>query len=261
LVEKRIIVFVTLATIVWASIATGFMSYYYLEQRKYRNQLDEKQQSLSELTENYDDFVTKRNLLSGDYGMLLGEYQWFSGENYSSLMSKYEELISNLSGNYTSILNEFPELNATYNNMLNEFQILSDKNTVTTEEFSSLLDDFYKLFKALAMKELDESLSRVGVINVSICIDYGNSTKKWYNVSVSLSTTLFNLTQKIAKVEYSYWSTIEPGHILVTSINNYTKGYWVWYYWDGEKNDWVFGPVGCDAWILKNNGTYKWSCS
>lgn len=261
MVEKRTIAFVTLATIVWASIATGFMAYYYLEQTEYRTQLDEKQQLLNELTENYDDSITKRNLLSGDYRTLLGEYQWFSGENYSSLMGKYERLISNLSGNYTLMLNELPELNATYNNLLNEFQALSDKNTVTKEEFGSLLDDSYKLFEALRMKELDESLGKVGVINVSICIDYGNSTEKWYNISVSPGTTLFNLTQKIAKVEYSYWSTIEPGHVLVTSINNYTEGYWVWYYRDGKKNDWVFGPVGCDAWILENNGTYKWSCS
>jgi len=254
-------VFITLATLAWASVTTGFMTYYYLEQTRYQNQLDEKQRLLNDLTENYDAITTKRNLLSGDYGALLGEYQWFIGQNYSSLVSEYEKLLSDLSGNYTSILNEFPELNATYNNLLNEFQILSEKDQVTREEFGSLLDDFYKLFTALTLKESEGFLGEISEIKVSLCINYGNSTLEWHNVSISSGMTLFDLTQEVARVEYSYWSTLEPGHILVTSINDYAEGYWIWYYWDEVKKDWIFGPVGCDAWILKNNGVYKWVCS
>ncbi|MDH5459862.1 MAG: hypothetical protein OEY95_05015 [Candidatus Bathyarchaeota archaeon] len=261
MVEKRTIAFITLATLVWASMATGFMTYYYLEQTRYLDQIDEKQQLLNELTENYDESITKRNLLSGDYGASVGEYQWFSGEDYSSLMEVYEKLISNLHGNYTLTLNKFPELNATYNNLCNEFQTLNEKSTVTKEEFGSLLNDFYKLLTMLAMKELEEALGKIGVIEVSISIDYGNSTIKWYNVSTSPGTTLFDLTRKIAEIEYSYWPAMEPGHILVTSINNYEEGYWIWYYRDEETSEWTFGPVGCDACILKNNGIYKWSCS
>jgi len=248
--------------LVWASITTGSVAYYYLEQTKYREQLNEKHQLLSELSENYGVSATKRNLLSGEYGALLGEYQWFVGENYSSFMSKYEEMLFNLRSNYTLTLNEFPELNTSYTTLLNEFQMLNAKSVVTKEEFGSLLDEFYILFTALATKELEGFVGEIGVIHVSLCVDYGNQTIKWYNnTPASLGATLFDLTRKVASVNYSYWATMEPGHILVTSINNYAEGYWLWYYWDEVKNEWIFGPVGCDAWILKDNGIYKWICS
>jgi len=253
--------FITLATLVWASLATGFVTYYYLEQAKYQDQINEKQQLMNQLTENYDVSTTRRNLLSGDYGVLLGEYQWLSGENYSPLMDKFEKLLSNLSGNYTSILNEFPELTTTYGYLLNKFQALNEKSQVSKEGFGSLLDDFYKLFMALTLKESEAFIGKINEIKASLCIDYGNLTAEWRNISISSGTTLFDLTQKVAKVEYSYWQTMEPGHILITSINNYSKGYWVWYYWDEAENEWVFGPVGSDAWILNNRGVYKWVCS
>jgi len=260
LVEKRTIAFVTLATLVWASIATGSAAYYYLEQMRYGEQVREKQQLLNELAENYSVSATKRNLLSGDYGALLGEYQWFMDENYSAFMGKYERLLSNLRGNYTLTFNEFPELNRTYYNLLDESQTLSQKSTITREEFGSLLDEFYKLFTALAMKEMEGFQGQLSEINVSLCVDYGNLTIEWHNTSISSGITLFDLTRKIAKVEYSYWPTMEPGHILVDSINNYAEGYWLWYYWDDVKSKWIFGPVGCDAWILEDNGIYNWTC-
>ena len=253
--------FITLATLVWASLATGFVTYYYLEQAKYQDQINEKQQLMNQLTENYDVSTTRRNLLSGDYGVLLGEYQWLSGENYSSLMDEYGELLSNLNANYTSMLNEFHELNTTYGYLSNKFQALNEKNQVSKEEFGSLLDEFYKLFMALTLKESEAFLGKTSEITANLCIDYGNLSIEWHNISISSGTTLFDLTQKVAKVEYSYWQTMEPGHILITSVNNYAKGYWIWYYWNGAKNEWIFGPVGCDAWILNNKGTYKWACS
>jgi len=242
-------------------MATGFMSYYYIEQTKFQNQLDEKQRLLNELAENYETSATKRNLLAGDYGTLLGEYQWYSSENYSSLMGKCGRFLSNLSGNYTLTLNAFPELNSTYSNLLGEFQALDEKSQVSKEEFNSLLDDSYKLFVALTIKESEGFMGNVSAIEVSLCIDYGNLTIKWFNTSISFSASLFDLTQEVAEVQYSYWQTMEPGHILITSVNNYAKGYWVWYYWDEGSNDWVFGPMGCDAWILNNKGIYKWVCS
>lgn len=253
-------VFAMLATLVWASIASGSVAYYYLEHLKLREQFEERQQLLYELAQNYSVFASKRNLLFGDYAALLGEYQWFSGENYSSLMGKYDILLSDLKGNYTSISNKFPELNETYNNLQNDFLTLSNKSVVTREEFGSLLDEFYKLLTALAIRELDGYMGQTSIIKVNLCIDYGNSTIEWHNVSTSPGITLFDLTLKAAKVEYSYWPTMEPGHILVNSINDYSDGYWVWYYWDGVKKEWIFGPVGCDAWILENNGIYNWTC-
>jgi hypothetical protein len=264
MVEKRTVVFMTLATLVWASVATSFTAYYYLVQMRYQQRFNEKQQVLNELTETYDASVNKQNRLSGEYGALLGEYQWFTGENYSSLMGNYGRLLSSLSGNYTAVLNEFPELNTTHRNLLNESQTLSLRSQVTREEFGSLLDSFYKLFTALTIKEIGSTIGKANTIQVRFCINYtkitGKAAVEWHNISFSSSATLFDLTKEIANVKYSYYASMEPGHIIVTSINNYTS-WWIWYYWDETVGDWSWGPVGCDAWILSNNGTYKWDVS
>jgi len=259
LVDKRTLTFATLAVIVWAFLATSFAAYYYMQQLMVKNQLDEKQQLLTELTESYEESVAKRNLLFAEYGALLGEYQLFQGENYSSLMGAYAVLLSNLKGNYTFTLDEFPELNTTYNLLLNEFQELNKKSEVTKEEFGSLLEDFYKLFTALSSKELEKTIGKASWIQVSLCINYTllGGTVEWHNISIFSCATLFDLTREVANVTYEYWTTIEPGHIIITSINNQTT-WWLWYYWDETINDWVWGPVGCDAWTLKNNGIYKW---
>ncbi|MGQ9640544.1 MAG: hypothetical protein ACUVUF_00275 [Candidatus Bathycorpusculaceae bacterium] len=259
MVEKRTLAFATLAVLVWAFLATSFMAYYYLQQLRFKDQLEEKQQLLRELTENYDESVAKRNLLSAEYGALLRTYQWFQNENYSSLIDAYASLLSNLHGNYTSTLNKFPELNATYNDLLNKTQTLIEKSEVTREEFGSLLSDFYKLFNALALKELDNAIGVTSEIQVSLCINYTKigGTVEWHNTSISPCTTLFDLTREVANVTYEYYATMEPGHIIITSINNQTS-WWLWYYWDENINDWAWGPVGCDAWTLKQNGIYKW---
>lgn len=260
MVEKRTIILVTLATLVWASIATSSAAYYYLEQIKYADQAKKEQQLMNELAANYSISATRRNLLSEDYGILLGEYQWLVGENYSVLMGNYEKMLLKLKSNYTSTLNEFPELNKTYSSILDESRTFSTKAAVTKEEFGSLLDEFYELFTALALKDLVGYLSPMSEIEVSLCIDYGNLTIEWHNTSTSPGITLFDLTREIAKVEYSYWPTMEPGHILVDSINSHKEGFWIWHYWDDIENKWIFGPVGCDAWILKDNGIYNWTC-
>jgi hypothetical protein len=152
-------------------------------------------------------------------------------------------------------------LNDTYDNLLNRTQTVSEQSAVSRAEFDSLLNDSYKLLTALAAKELESFIGEINVIEVNLCIDYGNETKEWHNVSTSSGMTLFDLTQNVTNVKYDYYPLMEPGHILVTSINNldpFGGKYWFWYYWDETKNDWICGQVGCDAWILKNNGTYKW---
>ncbi|MEM3694933.1 MAG: hypothetical protein QXJ11_03125 [Candidatus Bathyarchaeia archaeon] len=259
MVEKRTLTFAILAVIVWAFLATSIATYYYIQQLTVKNQLDEKQQLLTDLSESYEESVVKRNLLFAEYGALLGEYQWFQGDNYSLFMSTYARLLLNLKENYTVILNEFPELNETYNLLLNKSQELSTKSEVTKEEFGALLEGFYKLFTALSLKELENTIGKASRIQVSLCINYTllGGTIEWHNISISSHATLFDLTREVANVTYEYWATIEPGHIIIKSINNQTA-WWLWYYWDENINNWVWGPVGCDAWTLKNNGIYKW---
>lgn len=261
MVRRRTIAFIALATLVWASTTTGFMTYYYLEQTKCQNQLSERQQSLNNLAQNYGASVAKRNLLSGQYGALLGEYQYFSGENYSSLMGDYEKLILSLNSNYSLVFSKLPELNESFNILLGEFQELDKQDQVTKDEFGTLLDGFYEIFAVVATKEIETFISETSTINVSLCINYskiaGEPKEEWHNISVASSATLFDLTREVAEVNYSYYPTMEPGHIIITSIGNSTSG-WIWYYWDKTVNNWVWGPIGCDAWTLKDNGIYKW---
>jgi hypothetical protein len=262
LTEKRTILFLMLAAVVWASIASSSMAYYYLEQTRYKGQNDEMQQLLNGIAENYNSSLTKQDSLSRDYNTLLGEYYQFFGDNYSQFMSGYKSLLSSLEGNYTSALNKFPELKEAYNNLLNNSQALSEKNVVTGEEFDSLLKDYYRLFMSLAAKELEDFLNTISTIEVTLCIDYGNETQKWHNLSASSGKTLFDLTLQIAKVDYDYYSLMEPGHMLINSIDDLAPSggkYWFWYYWDGTKNEWIRGQIGCDAWLLKDNGIYKWA--
>ncbi|MEM3459344.1 MAG: hypothetical protein QXN36_07395 [Candidatus Bathyarchaeia archaeon] len=259
MVEKRTIVFITLAITVWASITSGFAAYYYLEQMRYQKQAYEKQQLLTELTENYYTSITKLDLLSRDYNSLLEEYYHF-GENLSLFVDKYKNLLSNMGNNYTLALNRFPKLNETYNNLLSR---TLNGQSITREEFNSLLNDFYKLLTDLAAKELESFMDKISAIKVNLCIDYGNGTVEWHNISVPHGTTLFDLTHNMTEVTYTYYSWMEPGHILVNSINNVSAApseekYWFWHYWDETNNRWISGQIGCDAWILKDNGTYKW---
>lgn len=258
MVGKRTLTFATLAILIWASTATGFMAYYYLQHLTYSEQLQQKQKLLDEFTRNSEDSLTKWNSLAANYGSLHGEYQWSKEENYAPLMDKYEKLMVNLKGNYTDLLNTSPDLNETYNLLWQKHQTLNQQTVIEKTEFAELLSEFDKLFTSMALKEMGKSISEVTTIQVSLLIDYGNTTRKWYNVSAPLGTTLFNLTRTVAKIEYSYWPTMEPGHILMTSINDSAEGYWLWYYWDEDSGEWVFGPVGCDAWMLIDGGVYKW---
>jgi hypothetical protein len=262
LVEKRTLTLVALATVAWALIATSFAAYYFLQRATVQEQFNEKQGLLGELSSDYAVMTAKSNLVAGDYSTLFGDYQWFGGEDYSSFMGEYQALLANLKGNYSLTLGNSPDLNETYNSLLNETQALAARNVVTPEEFRSLLDQFYKLFTSLALRELDGLLGRTSVIHVSLLIDYGNGTERWFNdTAISPDVTLFDVTRQVANVTYSYWSSMEPGHILLSSINGHATGYWVWYYWDETSGQWVFGPVGCDAWTLKDNGVYEWFSS
>jgi hypothetical protein len=257
-VGKKALTFVTLATLIWALIATGFMVYYYLQHLTYYEQLHQRQKLVDEFKRNSEDSLTKWNSLAANYGALHGEYQWSQEENYASLMGRFERLLVNLKGNYTDLLNASPDLNKTCNLLWQRYQTLNQQTVIRKDEFGELLGEFYKLFTSMALKEIGKSISKVTTIKVNLLIDYGNTTRKWYNMSAPLGATLFNLTRTVAEIEYSYWATMEPGHILITSINDSAEGYWLWYYWDGDKGEWALGPVGCDAWMLRDGGIYKW---
>jgi hypothetical protein len=168
-------------------------------------------------------------------------------------------LIADFGRNYTDLFVQ-ADINGTYHQLLNDYENSLQKGNVTEDKFGSLLSEYYNLFSVSALRELGLSVSKVSTLSVNIAINYGNGTTKWFNQTrVPAGYTLFELTQKIATIEYSYYS-MGPGHVLVTSINGVKNdaSYWLWYYWDVNDKSWVFGPVGCDAWLLQNGGIYEW---
>ena len=267
MVEKRTFVFVILATIVWAALASAFAGYYYLQNGNNAQQLTSAQNSINTLASNYSEATNKYNLLLSDYGALNSTYYYDTQNttfsNYTSLMPVLRNLIADFEKNYTNLFVQV-DINGTYNQLLYGYENSLQKGNVTEDKFGSLLSEYYNLFSVSALRELGLSVSNVSTLSVNIAIDYGNRTTKWFNqTKVPAGYTLFELTQKIATIEYGYYS-MGPGHVLVDSINNKNgtfTSYWLWYYWNVNDKSWVFGPVGCDAWLLQNGGIYEWKYS
>ncbi len=268
MVEKRTFVFVMLATIVWAVLASTFAGYYYLQNRNNTEQLDSAQNSLNRVASSYSETANEYDLLLSEYASLYGSYSYFTSSDYVTLMPHLGSLIANFGKNWTNLFAQ-EDVNKTYNQLLSDCEALLKKGNVTKTDFGNLLSEYYNLFNLSALRELGRSISEATTLSVNIETNYGNGTVEWHNeTKVPAGYTLFKLTQEIAITEYSYYASTEPGHVLVDSINNkttytdpsYAWGYsWIWYYWsDGEKT-WVSGPVGCDAWLLRNGGIYKWN--
>jgi len=257
MVEKRTFVFVILATIVWASLASAFAGYYYTQNVNTTGQLsqaqDSLQNSLQKVTSNYNVSVQK-------YDQILSEYSLIYGDNYSQLMPILGNLIKDLGENYTAMFNQ-EDLNESYTDLLSSYNNLNPGN-VTSTDFGNVVTEFYNLFNLCAWKDLGLSISNATSLTVNLLFDYGNGTMVWHNETKVLpGYSLFQATGETAAINYTYWPS-GPGHIEVDSINNKASSggyYWIWYYWDNGQKTWVEGPVGCDAWMLENGGVYKWS--
>jgi hypothetical protein len=268
MVEKRTFVFVILATIVWASLASAFAGYYYLQNMNNSEQLNSAQNSLNAVGSNYSQAANKYDLLLSEYASLHDNYAYFTNSNYATLLSSLGSLIANFGENYTNLFVQ-EDMNESYNHLLSDYATLLKKSNVTREDFGNLLSEYYNLSNLFALRELGLSISQATTLSVNVAIDYGNGTVEWHNqTEVPAGYTLFKLTQKIAVTEYTYYAFTEPGHVLIDTINNktsytdpsYAWGYsWIWYYWSDSDKKWVSGPVGCDAWLLKDGGIYKWN--
>ena len=125
--------------------------------------------------------------------------------------TEYENMYNGLLGNYTDLLHE-------YFNLLQKSESEKQNLTELLEEYQSC------------------------IMKVNICIDYGNGTVEWFNkTEMPPGSSLFDLLTKVANVTYTYWPTLEPGHILIDSINDVggEKGhYWLWYYWNSKTSKW-----------------------
>jgi hypothetical protein len=268
LVDKRTLIFVTLAVLVWAASTSSLTGYFYLQNATHREQLSENQQSLDEMATAYDESMAKYNNLLSEYSVLYGNYSFPMNTNFTLLAHSFGKLLNNLKGNYSHLLINHEDMNKTYHALQEKYQTISQKHNVTREEFGELLSEYYELFHLLLIRELSGIVTEAVTLTVSICIDYGNETVEWRNeTSMPAGSTLFQLTHKSATINYTYYPGMKPGHILLTSINDkqeYLNGYyegwtWIWHYWNDEEQSWFSGPVGCDAWMLKDGGIYKWS--
>jgi uncharacterized protein YutD len=252
-----------LATIVWAALASAFAGYYYLQNGNNAQQLNNAQNSVNKLASNYSAVTNKYDLLLGEYGSLYGTYyddtQNATFSNYTSLMPALGSLIADFGKNYTNLFVQ-TDINETYHQLLNDYENRMQKGNLTEDNLGSLLSEYYTLFSVSALRELGLAVSKASTLSVNIAIDYGNRTTEWFNeTKVPAGYSLFELTQEIATVKYSYYNT-GPGHVWVDSINGIKNGasYWLWYYWNNSDKSWAFGPVGCDAWLLQNAGVYEW---
>jgi len=272
LVEKRTLAFLTLAMLVWAVSTSSLAGYFFLQNATYNQQIGENQQSLNRTASNYDGLMGKYNTLLSEYSVLYGSYS-FPEANFSSLMQPFGKLMDNLKGNYSSLLMDQEDLNETYYTLQENYQLIYQEGNVTREDFEGLLNEYYDLFNLLAMRELSIVVSETVTLTVSICINYGNGTEEWHNeTSVPAGCSLFQLTQSVATIDPNYNPLMKPGHVFLKAINdkaeytNYNpeEGYsegcsWLWYHWNNDTQNWILGPVGCDAWMLKDGGIYKWS--
>lgn len=270
LVEKRTVITLALAMLVWAVSISSLATYFYLQNTTYTKQIAENQESLNETASNYDKSISKYNALSSEYAVLYG-YSLSAGTNFTLLTDSFSELVDNLRGNYSHLLTDQKDLNDTYHVLLNHTITASQKGNVSKEEFAELLTEYYELSNLLVIRELSRLVSETVTLTVSTCLDYGNETVEWHNETVvPAGSSLFQLTQEIASVDPRYDALAKPGHIFIEAINDkresisyhpkYCEGHsWMWYYWNGHEQKWVSGPVGCDAWMLKDGGVYKWS--
>jgi len=271
LVEKRTLVFLTLAMLVWAVSISSLAGYFYLQNATHIQQIGENQRSLNKTASNYDESMSKYNTLLSEYSMLY--YSYSPDANFTLLMEPFGRLMNSLKSNYSSLLMNQEDLNETYYTLEENYQLIYQEGNVTEKDFGRLLDEYYDLFNLLAIRELGIVVSETVTLTVNISVYYGNETVEWYNETVvPAGSSLFQLTKEIAIVDPKYDQWAKPGHIFIEAINDkegyssdhidegYSDGYsWMWYYWDSDQQKWVSGPVGCDAWMLKDGGIYKWS--
>lgn len=98
------------------------------------------------------------------------------------------------------------------------------------------------------------------IIHVNICIDYKewNGTVVWYNDTiVPLGCNLLEATEKVAVVNYTYWSAYHASFVdAIDDVWNNNLCYWMWYRWVNDK--WEYGAYGADLYILSDGEILMW---
>ena len=118
------------------------------------------------------------------------------------------------------------------------------------EEQKKISDQYRKL-----IREYENVTMRV-----NICINYGNGTIEWYNDTlVPLDCDLLQATQLVALVNYTYWETYKTCFVnAINGVWNTDTWFWMWFIWNAEKQEWTYGQVGADTYILSKGETVMW---
>lgn len=116
----------------------------------------------------------------------------------------------------------------------------------------------YTRYQQLYRNTLRELAKYERYMFVNLLFDYGNGTRTWRNGTlVPIGATLFEATKTVADIEYTKYSW----GVFITSMNgvrgDQSHG-WLWHVWNSTRAKWDFGPVGADAFILKNGDTVSW---
>jgi hypothetical protein len=126
---------------------------------------------------------------------------------------------------------------------------------------SALTLHYYSQY-VTAEKRYTDTLSSLNEVSykVNILINYGNGTKRWYNMTtIPIGWSLFNATLRATggRVEGTWYSF----GVFVTSING-VKGTssksWLWFSWDKAKSRWNQGATGSESYILKQGDIVGW---
>ena len=152
---------------------------------------------------------------------LVTAYYYMELQKQISANEVYIKMYNDLLGNYTNLLKDYSDLLNDYNSLVQEYEHEKTNLTQTLEKYKKC------------------------IIKVNICIDYcmWNGDIEWFNNTVvPLGCDLLTATKMIAVVNYTYWQAYQACFVdAINGIWNNGTCYWMWYYWDSEKNAWEYG--------------------
>jgi len=99
------------------------------------------------------------------------------------------------------------------------------------------------------------------VAKVDILLDYGNTTRVWYeNVELPGFPSVLKATKAVASVEYTMWDA----DAFVDAINGVWNDYvslvyfWMWWRWNSTAECWEMGAVACNKHMLADGDIIAW---
>jgi hypothetical protein len=129
---------------------------------------------------------------------------------------------------------------------------------------------YYYQYTDISSKYNELIKSKPVYIHVSLLIDFGNGTKRWYNGTTPAGSTFLDYLIQVTNgqvewVDYSnparptYTGAQGPADksmafvISILGVKNTKDHYWLFYYYSTFEKNWVMLPVGAGQYVLGNN--------